>query len=124
MQLHEAGIPVRGSRIALLCDNSFGPYIERELRQNAAEVITVPKLAADALAPYCDAIVLAMRPGEEGEEFALTSGDARLIRDVAPDAVVTQYWGDVDRAALAAEDLPVWPEVAPAAAHMGCCPRR
>jgi len=121
-QLHEAGIPVRASRIALLCDNSFGPYIERELRQNAAEVIMVPKLAAGALAPYCDAIVVAMLPGEEGKEPALTSGDARLIRDVAPDTVVIQYWGDVDRAALAAENLPVWPEVAPAAGHMGVLP--
>ena len=121
-QLHEAGIPVRASRIALLCDNSFGPYIERELRQNAAEVITVPKLAAGALAPYCDAIVVAMLPGEEGKEPALTSGDARLIRDVAPDTVVIQYWGDVDRAALAAENLPVWPETAPAAGHMGVLP--
>jgi hypothetical protein len=121
-QLHEAGIAVRGSRIALLCDNSFGPYIERELRQNAAEVITIPELAADALAPYCDAVVVAMLPGEEGAGLALTSSDARLIRYAARDTVVIQYWGDVDRAALAAEGLPVWPETAPAAGHMGVLP--
>lgn len=118
-QLHEAGIAVRGSRVVLLCDNPFAPYIEREFQQNGAAVVTVSKLSAEVLVPYADAIVVAMLPGNH---LVLTSNDAALIRDTASDAVIVQYWGDLDRAALAAENLPVWPETAPPAGHMGVLP--
>jgi hypothetical protein len=36
--------------------------------------------------------------------------------------VVAQYWGDVDRAALAAAGASVWPEHAPPPGHMGILP--
>ena len=42
--------------------------------------------------------------------------------DVAPGAVLVQYWGDVDRAALAAAGVRVWPAEAPGAGHMGVLP--
>jgi hypothetical protein len=118
-QLHDAGIAVRGSRITLLCDNSFGPYIERELRHNEAQVTSVTELTAEVLAPYCDAVIVAMLPGDE---FVLTAADALLIAAIAGDTVVMQYWGDVDRVALADGCLAVWPPVAPKPGHMGVLP--
>jgi hypothetical protein len=118
-QLHEAGVAVRGSRIVLLCDNGFGPYIESELRGNGATVILAAALTAEVLAPYADAVMVALRPRAE---LVLTAADARIIRQEAPDTVVIQYWGDVDRAALSAESLMVWPERTPGAGHMGVLP--
>jgi hypothetical protein len=102
-----------------LCDNAFGPYIESELRGNEATVAVAPALSAELLAPYADAVVVALRPRDE---VVLTAADARLIREEAPDTVVIQYWGDVDRAALSTENLPVWPERAPRAGHMAVLP--
>lgn len=118
-QLHEAGVAVRRTRIVLLCDNSFGPFIERELRGNGATVALAPALSAELLAPYADAIVVALRPRDE---FVLTAADALLIREEAPDAVVIQYWGDVDRAAISAERVHIWPDQAPGVGHMGVLP--
>jgi hypothetical protein len=118
-QLHEAGIAVRGTRLVVLCDNSFGPYIERELRGNGADVTMASALTADLLLPYTDAIVVAMHPREDQ---VLTAADALLIHDGAPDTVVIQYWGDVDRAGLDRLDLNVWPLRAPGLGHMGVLP--
>jgi hypothetical protein len=118
-QLHEAGIAVRGTRVVVLCDNDFGPYIERELRANGATVAMAAKLDESLLQPYADAVVVALRPREEA---VLTSADIKLIQSKTPETVVIQYWGDVDRAALAAEGLPAWPERAPGPGHMGVLP--
>jgi hypothetical protein len=118
-QLHDVGIAIRGSRIVVLCDNSFGLHISRDLRKLDAEVSDVRRLTPDALAPYCDAVLLALQPGKDR---ALTTVEAELLRESAPGAVVVQYWGDVDRAALAAAGVPVWPEEEPHAGHMGVLP--
>lgn len=115
---YDAGIAVRGNRIALLCDNSFGPFIKQGLQESGAEVIVADRLTSEVLAPYCDAVLLAMQE----EEHALTASDAVLLRDEAPGAVVVQYLGGADRPALAAADVPVWPEKAPRAGHMGILP--
>jgi hypothetical protein len=39
-----------------------------------------------------------------------------------PGAVLAQYWGDVDREALAEAGVPVWPEREPGRGHMGILP--
>lgn len=119
MQLHDAGIAVRNSRIALLCDNSFAPFIAHDLESSGAEVTRAPRLAADAIPPHCDAVVVAMQPSEVP---ALTADDARTLSRRAPGAVLVQYWGDVDRAALAHEGVPVWPAREPGRGHMGVLP--
>lgn len=119
MQLHDAGIAVRGSNILLLCDNSFGPFIARDLKNAGADVTEIRQLTADALSPHCDAAILAMQPGET---LAFTVDDARLLSEKAPGAVLVQYWGDADRVALAAAGVPVWPPEAPRTGHMGILP--
>jgi hypothetical protein len=40
----------------------------------------------------------------------------------APGAVVVQYWGDLNRAALATASVPVWPPEPPPPGHMGILP--
>jgi hypothetical protein len=118
-QLHDAGIAVRGSRLVVLCGNSFEPYIVRELRGNGATVIVATELTADVIGPYLDAVLVAEHPGSG---FSLTSADARLLRKKSPDTVVIQYWGEADREAFAAEGISIWPEQAPQPGHMGVLP--
>jgi hypothetical protein len=119
MQLHEAGIAIRGSHILLLCDNAFAPFITHDLKSAGADIIEARKLTTDVLSPHCDAVVLAMQPRET---WAFTADDARLLSQLVPGAVLIQYWGDADRAALAAAGVPVWPAAAPRAGHMGILP--
>jgi hypothetical protein len=119
MQLHEAGIAVRGSHILLLCDNAFGPFIMRDLNNVSAELIEARRLTAEVLSPRCDAVILAMQPRETP---VFTADDARLLSEKAPGAVLIQYWGDADRSALAAARVPVWPAKAPRPGHMGILP--
>jgi hypothetical protein len=119
MQLHDAGIPVRGSHILLLCDNAFGPYIMADLENAGAEVTQSRQLGADAISPHCDAVILAVAPREEP---VFTADEAALLSREAPGAVLVQYWGDADRQALSGAGVPVWPAVPPRAGHMGILP--
>jgi hypothetical protein len=118
-QLHDAGIAVRGSRIVLLCDNSFGPYIVQGLKNGGAEVVEARELTAGALAPYCDAVILALQPAQGR---ALGPVEAALLSQAAPGAVLVQYWGEANRAEFADAGVPVWPEAEPGAGHMGILP--
>lgn len=119
MQLHDAGIAVRGSSVLLLCDNAFAPFIMNDLTNAGADVTEARQLVEDAISSQCDAVVLAMQPGKTP---AFTADDATLLSRRAPGAVLVQYWGDVDRGALAAAGVPVWPLQAPGRGHMGVLP--
>jgi len=118
-QLHDAGVAVRGSRLVLLCDNSFGPYIEQELKNGGAEVTQARRLTAEMLAPSCDAVILALQPGRG---MALGAAEAAMLAAAASGPVLVQYWGDADRAPLAAVGVPVWPPAEPRPGHMGILP--
>lgn len=118
-QLHDAGIEVRGSHILLLCDNSFAPFIIADLRNASAEVTHSTEMTPDVLSSRCDAVVLALQPREAP---VFTAADARLLSERAPGAVLIQYWGDADRAALATAGVPVWPVEPPRPGHMGVLP--
>jgi hypothetical protein len=117
--LQDAGVAVYRNRIVLLCDNSFARFIAGSLRRGGAEVITARRLVAAALRPPCDAVLLALRPGH-GPGF--TAADAKTLGSQAPGAVLVQFWGDADREALAAAEVPLWPPTAPDAGHMGVLP--
>jgi hypothetical protein len=118
-QLHDAGIAVRGSHILLLCDNSFSPFILADLQNAGAEVTENLVVSKRSLSRHCDAVILAMYPREVP---VFTAADTRILSDIAPGAVLIQYWGDADRAALAAAGVPVWPVKPPHAGHMGVLP--
>lgn len=118
-QLHDAGIAVYGSHTVLLCDNNFASFIRSGLEGCGAKVSETRQLAQRALIPPCDAIVVALKPRDTP---VLTAADANLLRQHAPGTVVVQYWGDVDREALAHAGVPVWPRQEPPAGHMGVLP--
>jgi hypothetical protein len=118
-QLHDAGIAVYGSRIAVLCDNPFASYLTDYLGRSGAEAIAMATLAPMPLAGRWDAILLALTPGPGP---VLTVADARLLAGQAPGAAVIQYWGDADRDALASAGVPVWPPDPPGRGHMGVLP--
>lgn len=102
--LLDAGIAVYGSRILVLSDNAFGPYLTEALQAAGA-----------ALAEQ----------GGEGLDAVLVAGQGADVASVAersPGAVVVQFWGDIDRAALARLGVPCWPVEAPAPGHMGVLP--
>jgi hypothetical protein len=117
--LFDAGIQVYESRIVVVCDNPFGAYIEPGLRGLGASVCQVTELAAGSDDYDCDAILVAATPGQEA---IIGAREARLIAESYPDAVVVQFWGDLDRDALRAHDVPFWPAVAPPTGHMGVLP--
>jgi hypothetical protein len=118
-QLHDAGIAVYGSRIVVLCDNPFAPFIERGLGACGAEVVAVTELTEAAIARGCDAALVALQPRED---FVFDAADAALLSRSAPGAVLVEYWGDTDRGALAAAEVPVWPPQPPPAGHMAVLP--
>src|SRR3954452_5054895 len=97
LQLHEAGIAVRGSRVLVLCDNDFAPFIVKDLENAGANVTQSRRLSPDDISERCDAVVLALSPGP-APVFGVD--DATLLSGRAPGAVLIQYWGDVDREAL------------------------
>lgn len=115
-QLHDCGVAVHGNRIALLCDNAFAPWIHRGLSALGAHAETFTHWSQVDDGGW-DAIVVAMSPGSPG------SVDAPAARHLAATssagASVVQFWGDVDRAAVAGNGLGVWPPTAPRPGHMG-----
>jgi hypothetical protein len=118
-QLHDAGIAVYGSRIAVLCDNPFEPFIVSYLRAAGARAAAASQLTAEFLSSRWDAVVLALRPGA-GD--VVTAADAGLLAEHAPGTALIQFWGDADRQALAAAGVPVWPLDPPGRGHMGVLP--
>jgi hypothetical protein len=118
-QLHDAGIAVLGSHIALVCDNDFEPFIRSGLESCGAKVWQARRLTRQVLNPQCDAVLVALKPGDTP---VLTTVDANLLGQHAPGTIVVQYWGDVDRKALAEFGVPVWPRQEPPAGHMAVLP--
>ena len=113
--LFDAGIPVYRSRIALLCDNGFAEPILRGLVGAGASAVifsTVESIPEDCW----DAIVVSLQPGSTLRINAMQA--AHLAQVAPPEALVAQFWGDVDHDALLANNLKVWPLVPPRLGHM------
>jgi len=117
--LLDAGIAVYTSKILLLCDNPFSSYIKRGLVNAGADVDAFTKLAAAPTDKQYDAIVVALQPDRQN---VLSAQDAEAIAKYWQGAVVAQYWGDIERSALASHHIPVCPELEPKPGHMGILP--
>lgn len=117
--LLEAGVSVYRSRILLLCDNDFRDYIRRALVAAGASVQTGEGVDEIRLAEGVDAILLALDPQKNPP---LAGQEAQLIAECLPGTVVAQFWGDVDRNALAAAGIPLWPPHSVPPGHMGILP--
>jgi hypothetical protein len=117
--LLDAGIAVYGSRILVICDNPFASFIERGLRCAGATVEVVADLGAATERNSIDAVLIALRPTVSA---MIGAKEASRIAECWPGAVLVQFWGDIDRAALAALGLAFWPERAPGIGHMAILP--
>lgn len=118
--LTQCGVAVRGARVAVVCDNPFLPYLVGGLDRAGAEVWAGESLGAvtdHAARP--DVVLVALRP--RGYPTVDASA-AQLLARRWPDAIVAQYWGDIDRPALAAAGLPYWPPEPPPPGHMAVLP--
>ena len=116
--LLDAQLAVYGNHALLLCDNSFAPYISRSLNGLGAKVDTHTSLR-NALGSTYDVIIVALTPRNG---VVIGAADAVMIATRWPQAVVTQFWGDIDRQALTTASVPVWPPTAPPLGHMGVLP--
>jgi len=142
--LLDHGVEIVGSRIALWSDNKFAGFIAPVLAGLGAEVLVaadddVELPWADGVRRVCaladlpgalagfadaDAVLLALTPGAPpmiGREGRAPVAAAALAA-VAPGAVVAQYWGDVERDAVAAAGLRAVPAREPRPKHMGVLP--
>ncbi len=116
--LLDAGIAVYASRVLLVCDNDFGLYIERGLRNAGAEVTTTTAWPTEPKHDL-DAILYAVNPARNRPP---TATELQRLTANCPGVVMAQYWGDLDRPALAAAGVRCWPESPPALGHMGILP--
>jgi hypothetical protein len=113
--LSDAGVLSVGGPVAVLCDNDFGPYLFDGLTRSGFNV-SLHGGAADLPARGWNAVVVALRPTAAPRIDA--EGALRLAK-VAPGARIVQFWGDIDRAALATAKLAAHPRRPPPVGHMG-----
>jgi hypothetical protein len=117
--LLDAEVAVYRSSILLLCDNPFCGFIARGLRRAGATVDVAAQVGeAPREKPY-DAVLVSLTPKATP---VVTAADATQIARQWPGAVVAQFWGDIDRAALQGLNVPVHPGKAPGPGHMGILP--
>jgi len=117
--LLDAQVAVYRSSILVLCDNPFCGFIARTLKRLGASVDVADTVVDAPRHVRYDAVLVALQPRAHAVVSAV---DARLIASRWPGAVVAQFWGDMDRAALASAGVSVWPERAPGVGHMGVLP--
>lgn len=125
--LTDAGVAVYRSRILLLCDNPFLPFLKAGLAAARADVHCVStrielESTRNFANPY-DVILVALTPRPVpavGAETSLLS--AQEIAELYPTAVVAQFWGDIDRKSLTARQIPHWPIDPVPSGHMGILP--
>jgi hypothetical protein len=117
--LLDAGVAVYRSRVLLLCDNPFAPFIENGLSATGAVVTHVTCLSHARDEDIYDAIVVALVPTSTP---SLEHADANRIKRSWNGAVVAQFWGDIRRDAFMEHDVPLWPAQPPGPGHMGILP--
>jgi hypothetical protein len=117
--LLDMGVAPSYSRVLVLCDNDFAPYIERGLTGAGANVTIVTSLHQVTSDRLFDAIIVALKPQADP---VITANDAAIIARHWPGAALGQLWGDVDRQALEMSGVSTWPPLPPARGHMGVLP--
>lgn len=114
-QLHDCGLAVYGAKLALLCDNDFAGPMRARLTEMGAyvEIFAEP---GELYADDWDAAVVALLP--TGTPQIADAEAASLAAALPPEALLVQFWGDLDRAATTARGLNVWPLEPPTPGHM------
>jgi hypothetical protein len=117
--LLDMGVAPSYSRLLVLCDNDFAPFIERGLTGAGANVTTVEALHLAPSDGTFDAVIVALKPQAHP---VITGADATVIARRWPGAALGQFWGDVDRGALDTAGVSSWPASPPAPGHMAVLP--
>jgi hypothetical protein len=117
--LTDAAVSAYASRVLLVCDNPFQPYVRDGLERAGASVVTRERFEASDLDAELDAIVLALTPGADP---VVSEPDVAAIAERAPGAVMAQFWGDVPRSWCDRHGVPCVPADEPAPGHMGVLP--
>jgi hypothetical protein len=117
--LADAGVAVFRSRLLVVCDNPFAPFLKSGLEAAGADVQVVSELEPNIRGEAPDAILIAVKP-----RAIPVVGTAEVARIAAtwPGTILAQLWGEVDRDAAAGNGLTCWPSAAPASGHMGILP--
>ena len=117
--LNDAAVAVYRSRVLLICDNPFQPYLERGLERSGAEVLAAERFDPEQLTADLDAVVIAVKPTAVS---ALSVDDLLAIAARSPGALVAQYWGDIARQDCIRAGVPCVPAIDPGIGHMGVLP--
>jgi hypothetical protein len=117
--LSDAGVTLMGCRVLVVCDNGFARFLRDGLEESGARVEVVGSLDGLEAVAEADVVLIALRPAAAP---AVDAAAARRIAARWPAVLVAQFWGDLDRQALAAAGVRYWPIAAPAPGHMGVLP--
>jgi hypothetical protein len=111
----EAGIEPRNADIAIISDTPCAPFIARALTERGANtsVFAHPDLLTAKAWP---AIVVAMRPSDKPPMNIACLGK---IHQFAPEAVLIQFSGEIDRTAISYFGMRVWPPRKPGRGQLG-----
>lgn len=118
-QFLDAGIPLLGKNVLLLCDNDFSPFIRKTLASCGARVKVSSDLRGLTCAAETDVVLVALNPARTRP---LGSAEARQFARCCPQAVMLQFFGDITRRAFLREGFDIWPPSEPRAGHMGILP--
>ena len=114
--LADAGVPLVDSRVALLCDNAFAPFILQGLTFARCRADLFASVASVPPAEW-DVVIVALDPARSAP---LGDAECAHLARVAGGARIAQFWGDIDRTAAARHGFAaIIPEVAPEKGHMG-----
>jgi hypothetical protein len=117
--LQDAGVTVRGAHVLLVCDNAFAGPIEQSLRAAGASITTSATVGPLLGVERLDALLVAMPPSRSP---AISTAEAAQFHSRFPGAVVARFFGDLDAEAFRRLGLPLWPDRAVPAGHMGILP--
>lgn len=117
--LLDAGVAVHRSKVVIICDNPFGPWLLSGLAAFGADVSAHPTTRDIPAEEQPDAMLVALRPGPDP---VLDAAEADRIAATWPGTVVAQFWGDIDRQGLSSAGVPYWPAEGPPPGHMGILP--
>ena len=117
---NDGGLSCFGNHIIVLCDNNFNDFICAGLKASGAKVLERKRWSeCHNIKSSIDGILVALTP----QKFCvLTEQDIGDIANRFPDAVVLQFWGDIDRRELQKKSISFWPITPPPLGHMGILP--
>ena len=112
--LADAGMSARKRRIAVLCDNPFSAFIMDGLERESAETGLYENVR-DVPQDAWDAVVVAFGPSRK----TMDQRELEMLADIAPNALLAQFWGGIDRRAASDLGFRLCPHVEPRPGHMG-----